>query len=172
MLARASRLALAAAAFAAFAAAYATTPLSARGWLHSSARALEAAAPAASPRDVVVVPVRDPFAAPAAAAERPPPASPRAEAALPAIPAMLAPLPPNAGALRTAPPQLAPRVAAVVTGPHPYALIDEGTTTRLVAPGETLGGVPIVAIDAGGVRLRTGTVVPPALPSVWGERRP
>jgi len=175
MLDRSSRLALAAAAFVAFAAAYGTTPLSARGWLRAPERPSQATVPPPAQRDVAVAPARDPFAAPEAAAEPPPPAAPamqRAEPALPAIPALMGALPPNDGAFGAAPPQFAVRVAAVVTGPHPYALVDEGERTRLVAPGDTLGGIPIVAIDARGVRLRTGTIVAPTLPSIPGGRRP
>lgn len=172
MLDRAKRFALTAAAFAAFAGAYATAPLAAHGWFDPPAHPqLSTALPAPAMRDVVIVPARDPFDAPGARAgnaTEPAPARAHGGAALPAIPPVLGPLPPNAGALGAAPPA-AVRVAAIVTGARAYALVDEGATTRLVAPGDTLGGVPIVAIDAAGVRLRGGTVIPPTLPPSGGR---
>jgi hypothetical protein len=160
---RSSRLALSAAAFAAFSAAYVTLPLAAR----SESRALTPAI-AAPPRPherttLVVVPRRDPF--------DDPPSSQRDETGMtrphgdvrnvPAIPPILGPLPANAGAAAggfVAPQQL--RVAAVVTGDHPYALVDEAGTTRIVSTGDRIAGATIVDIRSDGVHLVTGEIVP------------
>jgi hypothetical protein len=86
--------------------------------------------------------------------------------------------PPFASVLRAAPPfgsMQAPavsapqafgtpmmRVTAVVTGAHPFALVDEAGTTRLVTVGDRLAGEAIAAITAGGVRLAHGSVLPVA----------
>ncbi|HEY4442416.1 MAG TPA: hypothetical protein VGN14_18295 [Candidatus Elarobacter sp.] len=167
-LGRAERFALTVTAFVAFAGAYATAPLSARDW--PNAAQVVVPSPAAqddAAREELVVPVRDPFDLPES---RPSSAPARAITALPPIPATLGPLPPNAGAAGTLPPPAtAIRVAAVVTGAHPYALVDEGATTRLVAPGDVLGDAPIVAIDRAGVHLRGGALLPPALPATGGH---
>jgi len=86
----------------------------------------------------------------------------------------LAPLPPNAGAAAMPPPlapvaaqSLAPaaqplsaRVTALVTGAHPYALLDDSGATRLVTLGDRIGGTTIAAISASGVRLADGRTLP------------
>jgi hypothetical protein len=52
-----------------------------------------------------------------------------------------------------------PRVTAVVTGTHPFALLEEGVTTRLATIGDRIDGAAIVAITAAGVRLADGTLL-------------
>lgn len=90
------------------------------------------------------------------------------------IPAALRPLPPNAGAMNAPPPfgaQTA-RVTAVVTGAHPYALVDDAGTTRIVTVGDNIASDAITAITAGGVRLANGrmlTVAPAASPARSGS---
>ncbi|HEX3463173.1 MAG TPA: hypothetical protein VHS78_03855 [Candidatus Elarobacter sp.] len=95
------------------------------------------------------------------------------------IPAGLVPLPPNLGASNLSPPFAAPvarlqptaRVIAVVTGSHPFALIDEGGTTRLVTLGDRVGDDVVRAISAAGIRLANGATLrlasdpPPATPA-------
>jgi hypothetical protein len=49
-----------------------------------------------------------------------------------------------------------PRVSAIVTGPHPYAMLDTGGVHEIRGLGDRVGGIPIVAIDLNGVRLRDG----------------
>jgi hypothetical protein len=133
-----------------------------------------------------VLPRRDPFAGdpparhhesamPFAAPPMPFAAAPPAVAAM-AIPAALAPLPPNPGALGTplstagvAPGSLAVgspapslqvsgsvRVTAVITGTHPYALLDDAQTARLVTIGDRVGNDEVAAITADGVRFADG----------------
>lgn len=116
------------------------------------------------PRVFAVVPRRDPFAMPvtppffAAVAKGPVPA-------LPPFPAALKPLPPNAGAgpLPFALPT-ALRVSATVTGPRPAALVDDGTTTRVIVPGDRIDGARVVRIDAGGVHLDDGSTLAAQIP--------
>lgn len=182
----ASRTLLAVAAFASFGGAFVTTPLVAR----VDAAAVVEPAPAVAtlaPRTTFadVMPRRDPFAggdAPAAHTGAPSPALQTTTAtsanlampsipaipALPAIPAALRPLPPNAGAgdgafpFATAPRATTAVVTAVVTGAHPFALVDEGGITRVLTIGDRIGGDPITAIGADGVRLTGGTLLPVA----------
>ena len=157
-----SRAALGAVAFGAFAGAFVATPLTA----HSSAVDRSGGAPPASPvaepaAVAVIVPRRDPFAG-GAPAERPAtaPVASGTLGAVPPIPAALSVLPPNAGASGNALPfASAARVTAIVTGPHPFALVDEGGTTRVVGPGERIGAETIAAIGADGVRLANGTTL-------------
>jgi hypothetical protein len=83
-----------------------------------------------------------------------------------AIPPALGPLPPNAGAGEPFPFAAEPvRVEALITGRHPFALVDDGGATRIVAPGDRLAGETIAAITAGGIRLADGRsiVVAPAV---------
>ena len=90
---------------------------------------------------------------------------------LPQIPAALRALPPNAGAgdgafpFAAAAPRIAATVTAVITGPQPFALVDEAGTTRMLTIGDRIDGQPIVAIDANGVRLSGGTTLAVARPS-------
>ena len=166
----ASRALLAATAFAAFGAAFVTTPIVARGEAGTAAepaRAFASLAPRAAFADVV--PRRDPFAGgdtPARASVSPPQARIAVAAIppLPQIPAALRALPPNAGAgdgtfAFAAGTRIDAAVTAVITGPHPFALVDEAGTTRVLTVGDRIGGDAIVAIGADGVRLSGGTVL-------------
>jgi hypothetical protein len=166
---RSSRLALGAAALAAFSAAYVTTPIVARSQSTSRAEGVPARA-SASPeaRAVVVAPRRDPFAgAPVAETPGSSPAAPRESAArMPSVPAAIGPLPPNAGAGGGPfPPTPAMRVTAIMTGAHPFALVDDGGTTRIVTTGDEFGGASIAAIRTDGVHLASGAIVPLAAPA-------
>ncbi len=164
-LAGTARAAAAATAFAAFAAAFLHGPEGASG--SAEAERLPAPSHRAQPpvtQPALVTPGRDPFAAPpdvpdARAAAAAPREAATVLAALPHVPPALGPLPPNAGAppepSATASPQA--RVAAVVTGAHPVALIVEAAQTRLLAVGDRFGGSAIASIRADGVRLRDGT---------------
>jgi hypothetical protein len=165
-----SRTALAAAAFAAFGAAFVTTPIVARGDAAVVAIPIPSVAPLPAQAALAdIVPRRDPFAGGDAPAARPSPASPESIAMpalpmLPQIPAALRPLPPNAGAGDTAfpfagGPRTSAVVTAVITGPHPFALIDEGGATRVLTIGDRIDGEPIAAIDADGVHLSGGTLL-------------
>ena len=85
------------------------------------------------------------------------------------IPRALGPLPPNAGAMNAQLPFVAQtaRVTAVVTGAHPFALVEDAGTTRLVTVGDRIAGELIAAIDGRGVRLANGrllAVAPAATP--------
>ncbi len=165
-----SRAALAAGGIAAFALAFATTPLvapsAAAPPLADAAPPLAAPAPAAPPAEL---PRRDPFAGPPdPPASRPPAPVPAAIPTLPPLPAFpgaIGPLPPNAGALGGPLPAgghgaaAGARVTAVVTGPHPYALIEDSSGTRVVAPGDTVAGERVTAIDAAGVHLTHGAAL-------------
>ena len=169
---RANRALLAAGAFAAFGAAFVTTPIIARGaaagMMGDSQPHLAARAARTDPADVV--PRRDPFAGGDIAAARRdamPPQSHAAMAAMPAlppVPAALRALPPNAGAGASpfpfaSGPSTAATVTAIVTGAQPFALIDDGGATRVLTVGDRIGGDTIAAIGTGGVRLTGGTVL-------------
>lgn len=52
-----------------------------------------------------------------------------------------------------------PTVTAVVTGPSPRALIDDGEHVRVVGIGDMLGGSRVRAIDGSGVRLQNGMLL-------------
>ncbi|HYZ16470.1 MAG TPA: hypothetical protein VE591_08720 [Candidatus Acidoferrum sp.] len=150
-----SRGALVAGALLAFAGAYATTPIVAR----SAAEPL-VPSPSLPPSSALTTPIalvapqRDPFArAPAPIAS-----------SFPAIPAALGALPPNPGAPVSIPPP-ALRVTAIVSGSHPYALVDENGIARIVSAGDALAGERIAAIDAEGIHLAHGTTLPIAAPS-------
>jgi hypothetical protein len=176
-----SRTALAAAAFAAFGAAFVTTPMTARGdagIVAGSAPSVQSLPQAARLPDVP--PRRDPFAggdAPAARRGTAPPQAPPTMPALqplPPIPAALRALPPNAGAPDGAfpfatGPRTTATVSAVITGPHPFALVDDGGTTRMLTIGDRIAGEQVVAIDATGVRLSSGTVLRVARPISGGQ---
>jgi hypothetical protein len=163
---RSSRVALGTAALAAFSAAYLTTPIVARSQSGSLDHAPVRASAAPEPRTVIVAPRRDPFAgAPiaevGASAAGPSEPAPR----MPSVPAAIGPLPPNAGAGSGPFPLAAPlRVTAVMTGAHPFALVDEGGTTRIVTTGDEFGGAVIAAIRFDGVHLASGAIVPLATP--------
>ena len=169
-----SRAALAATAFAAFAAAFVTTPMSARG--DAGIVAVPLPSVTSLPQRAAladVMPRRDPFAggeAPTARFALP------ATSALPQIPAALRALPPNAGASDAAFPfpagaRTTATVTAVITGPQPFALVDDAGTRRMLTVGDRIGGDTIVAIDADGVRLSGGTALaaPHARPSPGGH---
>ena len=172
-----SRALLAAVAFAAFAGSFVTTPIVA----HGAAAPPTSSTPGVRPLPALsavaaVLPRRDPFAgdapvvASSAAAHA---AGIPSLPALPALPAALRPLPPNAGAGNGPSPFAAPlvaapaaRVTAVVTGAHPFALVEDAGSTRLVTVGDRISGDTIAAITADGIRLARGTVlaVAPASP--------
>jgi len=194
---RASRTLFAVAAFAAFAGSFVTTPFAARGAADLAGAELHPARSATPAALTVVLPRRDPFAGaalPAPSTERVSslsampgntrmpalPALPAfpAPAAGAAIPATLGPLPANAGApdppFATSP-NAGVRVTAVVTGAHPYALVDDARTARLVTLGDRIGDDAVVGIAADGVRLRRGGTLPlspstPATRSQPGDR--
>ncbi len=70
-------------------------------------------------------------------------------------------LPANRGAAGT-PLQdgdFAPQVTAIVIGPSPRALIDNGTQVRVVAVGDKLAGSRVTGIDENGVHLQSGVVL-------------
>ncbi len=175
-----SRALCACAAFAAFAGAFVTAPFAARGASGFDGSALPRAAVTASAAPfAVVLPRRDPFAGESSAAPsqatgnadtgtaRTPVSTP-AVPPFPQIPAAIQALPPNAGASGTVPPfPAAARVTAVITGAHPFALVDEAGTTRLVTLGDRVGGNAVTAIGSGGVRLADGSTLPlaPQAPS-------
>jgi hypothetical protein len=157
---RYSRTLLAAAAFAAFAGAFVTAPFVARGAAGDDVVRAAPATPASTPATfAVVLPRRDPFAGE-------PPAVHPSNAPMPPlseIPAAIRPLPPNAGASYSVLPFAAPlRITAVVTGAHPFALVDEGGTTRVVTIGDRIDDVAIIAITTSGVRLVGGATLPVA----------
>jgi hypothetical protein len=201
---RASRAVLAGTAFAAFAGSFVATPFDARGAadvaVHNVPRPAASTTPAAF---AAILPRRDPFAGdlpprrgettmpitapplPFAATPTPFAAPPMPAVAGTTIPAGLAPLPPNPGAFGTplsnagvAPaPQIggSVRVTAVITGAHPYALIDDAETARLVTIGDHIGEDIVAAITADGVQLVNGRTLrlspesPPARPQLGGH---
>ncbi|HEX3548998.1 MAG TPA: hypothetical protein VHT53_01400 [Candidatus Elarobacter sp.] len=158
-----SRAAVAAVAFVAFAGAFIRAADDARGAAASPEPPPHVTRAPGRPRaDAPVALRRDPFAEPVAD-PTPAPRDP-----LPPIPATLPVLPPNAGALppgmRSSPlPSIdaarsaALRVAAVVTGPRPVALVVDGAETRLLANGDRVGTTTVSSIGPDGVRLRDGT---------------
>jgi hypothetical protein len=179
---RRSRTAFALAAFAAFAGAYVTTPIAARSAAGTTPTVAPLPAPVPEPsRFAVVLPRRDPFAGALDTAAAGSARSDDARLSMPSNgpndatwPHGLAPLPPNAGAAAMAPPfatvaaqSLAPaaqplsaRATALITGAHPYALLDDAGTTRLVTLGDRIGGTTIAAIFASGIRLADGRTLP------------
>lgn len=50
-------------------------------------------------------------------------------------------------------------VTAIVSGPSPRALVDDGVHVRVVGIGDILAGSRIVSIDGMGVRLQNGTLL-------------
>jgi len=178
----ASRTLLAAAAFAAFGGAFVTTPVVARGAGPVVADPLPSVVPL-SPRTAFadIVPRRDPFSggdAPAARRDAAPPPSPAAMPVLPPLPpfpAALRALPPNAGAGDAAFPfataaHTTATVTAVITGPHPFALVDASGTTRVLTIGDHIDGDAIVAIGGDGVHLFGGTLLPLVTHPISGGR--
>lgn len=193
-----NRAVLAGAAFASFAGSFVTTPLTARGDTRTVVGSFAAPRPFATPAGfAAILPRRDPFAgdppprrndgarASAIPISAPPFPASSSTAANAAIPAGLAPLPPNAGATGTplsiahagapaasaAQPSETVRVTAIVTGAHPYALVDDGPTARLVTVGDRIGDDTVAAISAGGIRLAHGATVPLA-PAATALRPP
>jgi hypothetical protein len=165
-----SRALLALAGIIALAAAFAGTPLIARGGASAVPLvAARAADPSFAPAGAATVPNRDPFAGgddelratPAARASLPP---------IPSIPSALAALPPNAGAAGVEFAAPGPRLAAVATGSHPYALVTDGASIRIVSVGEPLAGSVVTAIDGAGLRLADGTRL--GLDREAGDRSP
>jgi hypothetical protein len=142
MLNRTSRAALVIAALLAFAAAFVLTLGQGRGAPEPHAAASSPAPTRLRTSSAPVFPLRDPFAAPP---DAPSDGPARPNATLPKTP--LAPAPPT--------PIL--HVLAVVTGPQPAAVADDGTGPRLVAPGDRLGNRRIAAIDDRGLTFDDGT---------------
>jgi hypothetical protein len=48
------------------------------------------------------------------------------------------------------------RITAVVTGAHPFAMVESGGKHEIKGIGDRVGGIPIVAIDIDGLRLQNG----------------
>jgi hypothetical protein len=48
------------------------------------------------------------------------------------------------------------RITAIVTGAHPFAMVENGGDHEIKGIGDRLGGSPIVAIDIDGIRLQNG----------------
>jgi len=148
-----ARRVLAALAMLCFSGAVALTPAEVRSHLEPEPHADALPPAAALPPLAFVVPDGDPFVPRAADDSATPAPAPPAARALPLAP------------LRAA----APIVRAVVTGDHPSALIDDGTATRLVAPGDRVAGASVTAIDATGISLDDGRRI--ALPAAEENRR-
>ena len=116
--------------------------------LAASGVPLEAPAPLSFPAISVT---RDPFASDAAAPES------SASATAPLDTQNIV-LPPNAGAGEDSPaPGSAVAVRAVVLGSQSRALVDFGSTVRVMAVGDVLSGAAIASIDGEGVTLSNGT---------------
>ena len=84
-----------------------------------------------------------------------------AQSIVPAMPGDAVPSPsaPSSGAGTAG----APRVTAIVTGAHPFAMLDSGGNHQIKGIGDRVNGTPIVAIDITGVTLQGGvrlTVTP------------
>jgi hypothetical protein len=156
-----SRAALATLAVLCFAAAFALTPNDAQSALPETVITERMANP--EPADTVVTsditPMRDPFLV--ANVERP--SVPAPMAAFP--PTALTPLPSNLSetTLPTLPlGQIAgptERVSAIISGPHPYALVTNGNQTRLVSAGDALFASRVTAISIDGVTLANGLTI-------------
>ena len=172
----ASRTLLATCAFAAFGGAFVTAPMVARGEPGIVAEPAPSVARLPSRTAFAdVLPRRDPFEGNDVLQPRPVPAAETAlnmpaipvgaHVAPPAqIPAVLRALPPNAGAGDTTFPFPASApvgavVTAVITGPHPFALVDEAGTTHVLTIGDRIANDTIAGIDADGVRLSGGTLL-------------
>lgn len=159
-LGRAERVVLLATGTLALAGGFVTAPFVARGSAGHDGDALDVLASA--PRATAEVPAplrprRDPFAGgygPTASSPSPAPASSLPPIA--AVPANLPILPPNAAA----PPPASVRVAAVVTGTHPFALVTDEGGPHLVGRGDRLEGSIVTTIDGGGVTLADGSRLP------------
>jgi hypothetical protein len=132
------------------------------------AQSPSAAVPRPLPRLIVIAdervapPVmvrRDPFAEPAPLGTlvAPPPARTLASDQTEPLPSNLAndTIPALPGSAPDPVPG-SPRVTAIVTGPHPYAMLETGGVHELKGLGDPVGGVAIVAIAIDGVRLRDG----------------
>ncbi len=128
--------------------------------------------PAAVREFRVVLPFRDPFADPRSDAADGRNFDPAVAAHLPTVPPAIRTLPPNAGAPAfpfaggdvAGATAAAPVVEAIVTGTHPAALVADGGGTRVVMPGAALAGSRVVLIDADGVHLAGGSLIPLAPP--------
>ena len=139
---RRTRIGLACAALIAFSGAVRAVPTTAHDGIVEAPVAVTTQPMPKADRIIAVLPRRDPFTGgPPSAVERS--TAPGTVApTLPTIPAVLGALPANAGAGGT-PFPFAPagpgnrneRVTAIVTGEHAFALIDDGSTTRLVSAG-------------------------------------
>ena len=50
----------------------------------------------------------------------------------------------------------APRVSAIVTGAHPYAMLETGGMHLIKGVGDRIDGFAIISIEFDGVRLQNG----------------
>jgi hypothetical protein len=50
----------------------------------------------------------------------------------------------------------APRITAIVTGAHPYVMLDTGGVHEIKGIGDRVHGIAIVSIDIDGIRLQSG----------------
>jgi hypothetical protein len=126
--------------------------------MHAPPSRIVAAAQAPAP--VAVAIARDPFAEPAAA---PAPATQAAAQPI-AGHGPIGPLPSNLSTdvIPAVPGTAAessgtsPRITAVVTGAHPYALVETDGVHEIKGIGDRIGGSPVTAIDLDGIRLQNG----------------
>jgi hypothetical protein len=160
-LGRAERVVLLAIGTLALAGAFVSAPFVARGSGGHDDGALDLLATA--PRATADVPAplrprRDPFAGDpgASTATKPSPAHAASLPPMPSVPAGLPILPPNAAA----PAPTSARVAAVVTGPHPFAIVTDESGPHLIARGDRLDGSVVSVIDGAGVTLADGSRLP------------
>jgi hypothetical protein len=148
---RGSRALLAGAGILALGAAFASAPQAASGGAtpRRTPLGIEPDVPVEAPVRAEL-PRRDPFAGGDAGAPR---------ATSTSVPPTIPVLPPNLGARAstTAAGPTTVRVAAVVTGRRPYALIVDGDAVRIVAIGDPLRGSAVSAIDDTGVHLADGS---------------
>ena len=150
-----SRHALIGLAVAAFCGAFAVVPGEVASTLAPNQSAPELGAAHAPVLPAPVLAARDPFEARGRDDSGPNP-SPPPLPSLGEIP-HIRPLPPNAAAgpfpFAT---RAATKILAVVSGPHPTALIEESGHPRTVAVGDDLGGARIAAIDEIGITFQNG----------------
>ncbi len=153
----------------------ALAPVRARSSIEERAPAvLSLPLPAASDPDEIVAITRDPFAEPAASpvAATLPASSAVGEASLRAdavgaLPSNLAsdPIPAIPGSGRATGAAIGggaatlagdPRITAIVTGAHPFALVETAGVHEIKGLGDQIAGQPIVGIDLDGIRLQNG----------------
>ena len=158
---------VAGAAFAAFTGAFVTAPFIAGGMAVTPQPPRPLAMTAKTPDTIAVVVHRDPFSGPPEAL----PPHTTMQVAYPTAPpfsvrspvpgvsggSLLMSMPPTPRFPRATPPP--PHVTAIVTGPHPVALVDLRGTMRVVGVGDRIAGATVVGIDFSGVRLTNGTTL-------------